>query len=133
MNFCPYYTHTNIHKTMYKMVFFLYCGHFTYFVPYLLPEGLLIYSSRLECFCCYFGFQGLFCCCFGGTPGNYQGLILGLHSGITPVVLQKPYRRPEIEPRLATYKTSALPTVILLWPQIRILSLTFVIYVKRNY
>ena len=54
---------------------------------------------------------------FGVTPGDAQGLLLALNSGIYPAVLGEPYRMLGIEPGLAVYKANALPAVLLLQPQ----------------
>lgn len=47
-----------------------------------------------------------------GTPGDPQGLVLPLHSGITPARLQGPYGMPVIDPGFLVYKASNLPTVL---------------------
>lgn len=54
----------------------------------------------------------LFWLCFGATAGGIQGLLLALHSEMTPGRLWGPYWMPGIDPGTAMCKANALPTVL---------------------
>lgn len=54
--------------------------------------------------------------CLGVIPRGAQGFLLALCSGITPGSAQGPCGVLGIKPRMAEYKTNALPAVLSLWP-----------------